>query len=192
MGNSDTHSRRGDDPNAGLLTRVANKDENALAELYDSQSRLVYSLVFTLLGNADDAEEVTQEVFVRVWEKAHTFDPRRGSGQAWIVTMARRLAIDRTRSKQHKARERSVSLDVVAESSARGAEEAVVGSAEAAEVRSAIMKLDPPHREVIELAYFGGMSHSMIAAHLDTPLGTVKSRLRDAVGQLRKTLNVKT
>jgi len=127
---------------------------------------------------------------VRVWEKAHTFDSRRGTGQAWIVTMARRLAIDRTRSKQHKARERSVSLDVVAEASAAGATEAVVGAAESAEVREAIMKLDGPHRQVIELSYFQGMSHSMIAAHLDTPLGTVKSRLRDAVAQLRQSLNV--
>ena len=141
MDQNEANIHRREDPDAGLLERVAGRDESALAALYDRHGRLVYSLVLGMLGNIDDAEEVTHDVFYRVWEKAGTFDPRRGSGQAWLVTLARRLTIDRTRSKQHKARGRSVPIDAIGESAAAGAAEAVTGSAEAAEVRADIAQL---------------------------------------------------
>ena len=141
-------------------------------------------------------EEVTQEVFVRIWQKAHTFDRARGSALAWITTMTRRLAIDRTRSKHYKARTREVDLEAESgplqqsASTARAAE-LVSGGVEAREVLEALDQLAVPYREVIRLSYFEGLSHAKIANHLDTPLGTVKSRLREAIMQLRRLLDVK-
>ena len=86
-----------------LIRLSSQRDEAALAALYDLRGRLVYSLAYSIVRNARDAEEVTQEVFVRVWQKADTFDRSRGSGLAWLTTITRRLAIDRTRSKHYKS-----------------------------------------------------------------------------------------
>lgn len=179
------------DVDDALLILVKQGDESALALLYENQSRLVYSLAYSIVRSVPDAEEVTQEVFVRVWQKANAFDRSKGTALAWIVTMTRRLAIDRTRSKHYKSSRRSVPLDVVQESVTNPSGGTVVDplvSAQASEVIEALNQLDKPYRDVIQLSYFEGLSHSKIAAHLDTPLGTVKTRLRDAVAQLRRLL----
>ncbi len=177
-----------------LLRLLREQNEAALALLYDNRSRLVYSLALSIVGNVSDAEEVTQEVFFRVWQKADTYDVARGSALAWITTMTRRLAIDRTRSKHYKSRGREISLDVSGDRHVHGG---VVGSArllddlQARQVVKALDQLDGHHREVIQLSYFEGLSHARIADHLDTPLGTVKSRLREAVSHLRKILDIR-
>jgi RNA polymerase sigma-70 factor (ECF subfamily) len=189
-------SRRGTptDTDAALLGLIKGKNEAALSALYESRSRLVYSLALSIVRNVADAEEVTQEVFVRLWQKAETFDPLRGSGVAWLITMTRRLAIDRTRSKHFKSRNREISLDGMildgAYEKRGGDRNSGVNHAQAREVLDALNRLDGPHREVIQLSYFEGLSHSKIADHLKTPLGTVKSRLREAVIQLRRMLDV--
>jgi RNA polymerase sigma-70 factor (ECF subfamily) len=174
-----------------LIHRIRDRDETALSELYDAYASFVYSLARSVVRNDGDAEDITQEVFFRIWERAGTFDPSRGSPAAWITTMTRRLAIDKTRSRSFKARGREAPIDVLpAAASVDGS--AAVLSAEANQVLEALERLEEPYRQVIRLSYYEGLSHSGIASRLDTPLGTVKSRLREGVVQLRKLLDIKT
>ena len=173
-----------------LLGRIRGRDQAALAEFYDRHSTFVYSLARSILRNDDDAADVTQEVFFRVWDRGSAFDPSKGSPLAWLTTLARRLAIDRTRSRGFRARARETSLEAAASTSGKGADDIVL-SAEANQVLAALEQLDPVYRDVIRLSYYEGLSHSGIATKLGAPLGTVKSRLREGVTQLRRILAIK-
>ncbi len=178
-----------------LMHLVQRGDEHALSMLYQIHSALIYSLALSVVRNKADAEEVTLDVFLKIWQKATTFDSRRGSVLAWMVTITRRLAIDRTRSKHFKAAAKGVDIEDVSEeklgsASVAAATDRVTQNLQAEEVMSALKQLESQYREVIELSYFEGLSHAKIANHLDTPLGTVKSRLRDGLKQLRKILDV--
>ena len=174
-----------------LLQRIRERDEGALAEFYDRHATHVYSLARSLLRNDEDAEDVTQEVFFRVWERVVSYDPARGSPVGWLTTITRRLAIDRTRSRSFRARARETSLEAAASASRDGAENIAL-SAQANEVLAALEQLDPAYRDVIRMSYYEGLSHSGIATQLGAPLGTVKSRLREGVTQLRRILAIKT
>lgn len=176
---------------AALLRRIRERDENALAELYDRHATYVYSLARSILRNDDDAEDVAQEVFFRVWDRRDAFDPAKGSPLAWLTILTRRLAIDRTRSRSFRARARETSLEAVASTDGKGADDIVL-SAEANQVLAALEQLDPVYRDVIRMSYYEGLSHSGIATKLGAPLGTVKSRLREGVTQLRRILAIKT
>jgi RNA polymerase sigma-70 factor (ECF subfamily) len=175
-----------------LLRRIREGDEGALSEFYDRHAGFVYSLARSVVRDDGDAEDIVQDVFFRIWERADTFDSSRGSALAWLTTVTRRLAIDRTRSRTFRARGREAPLDGVATPAARESGDATELSAEANEVLAALEKLEPAYREVIRLSYYEGLSHSGIASKLGTPLGTVKSRLREGVTQLRRILAVKT
>jgi RNA polymerase sigma-70 factor (ECF subfamily) len=177
---------------AALLRRIRERDEEALSELYDQHATFVYSLARSIVRDDGDAEDIVQEVFFRLWERADAFDPARGSPGAWITTLTRRLAIDRTRSRSYRARVREAPLEAAAPSASVTAGESVSISAEANEVLAALEQLEPAYREVIRLSYYEGLSHSGIASKLGTPLGTVKSRLREGVTQLRRILAIKT
>ena len=177
---------------SALLRRIRERDEHALAELYDRHATYVYSLARSILRNDDDAEDVTQEVFFRVWDRGSAFDPSKGSPLAWLTILTRRLAIDRTRSRTFRARGRETSLEAAAASTdGKGADDIVL-SAEANQVLAALEQLDPVYRDVIRMSYYEGLSHSGIASKLGAPLGTVKSRLREGVTQLRRILAIKT
>jgi RNA polymerase sigma-70 factor (ECF subfamily) len=176
---------------AGLLRRIRGRDEGALSEFYDRHASFVFSLARSIVRDDGEAEDVIQEVFFRVWERADAFDPGRGSPLAWLTTMTRRLAIDRTRSRSFRARGRETSIDAVAVSASPDRGASVTMSAEANEVLAALEQLDPVYRDVIRLSYYEGLSHSGIASKLGTPLGTVKSRLREGVTQLRRILAIK-
>ena len=174
-----------------LLGRIQAGDQEALAALYDSRGPLIYSVVFSFVRNRRDAEELTQDVFLRVWEKSRLFDARRGSPLAWMVTIARRLAIDRVRSRGHRGDTGAVSFDKDRETElSRGAGESArpTVALEMAIERALdkLSRLSGEQREVIELAYYDGLSHAEIAAELSIPLGTVKSRLRGAIKRLRE------
>lgn len=171
---------------AVLLGRIQAGDQGALAELYDQRQRLIYSLALSIVSSPADAEEVTQEVFFRVWEKAGIFDESRGSALSWMVTMTRRLAIDRTRSKHYKAGARSAEFTDKTALISSGDE--AFRALEHSEALTALETLSADHREVINLSFFEGLSHSQIADCLDKPLGTVKSRIREAIGKLRQQL----
>jgi len=174
-----------------LLRRIRDRDEGALAEFYDRHATFVYSLARSILRNDGDAEDVTQDVFFRVWDRGDAFDASKGSPLAWLTTLARRLAIDRTRSRGFRARARETSLEGAVSTDGKGADDIAL-SAEANQVLAALEQLDPVYRDVIRMSYYEGLSHSGIATKLGTPLGTVKSRLREGVTQLRRILAIKT
>ncbi|GAB4329329.1 MAG: sigma-70 family RNA polymerase sigma factor [Candidatus Zixiibacteriota bacterium] len=177
---------------AVLLELIRDRDEAALGMLYDRHARLLYSLIRRIVGDLTDAEEVTQDAFVRIWEQAATFDRSRGTALGWMVAIARRLAIDKTRSRSYSARSKEVELTDGHHNPGHNAsatqEDALIAKEERVTVGSALSALDAQHRDVINLAYFEGLSHSGIAERLQIPLGTVKTRIRSAMKILRDQL----
>lgn len=182
-------SRARDRELIGLVGRIAQADQTALATLYDTTNRLVYGLILRVLNDAGTAEEVLLDVYTQVWRQAASYDTQRGSPLAWLTTIARSRAIDRLRS-GWQTQQRQESLDAVSdrETAAANPEEATVMSERQQLVRQALAQLSPEQREVIELAYYSGLSHSEIAAKLGQPLGTVKTRTRLGMMKLRDAL----
>jgi RNA polymerase sigma-70 factor (ECF subfamily) len=172
-----------------LVQRVAAGDQAALAALYDTTNRLVYGLVLRVLGDASSAEEVLLDVYTQVWRQANSYDTNRGAPLAWLTTIARSRAIDRLRS-GWQDQQRKEPLDVLGDAPAGAAspEDMTVASERQRFVRAALNSLTPEQREVIELAYYSGLSHSEIAAKLNQPLGTVKTRTRLGMMKLREAL----
>ena len=171
------------------VQRVAQGDAEALAVLYDGTSGLVYSLALRILGDAADAEEVTLDVYTQVWKSGKAFDIRRGNAIAWLTMLARSRAIDRLRSGAHRKQREELfaGLPEIAASSA-SPEQASVWSEQRRQVRAALEELPPEQRELIELAFFSGFSHSELAARMGQPLGTVKTRIRVGMMKLRELL----
>ncbi len=172
-----------------LIQNVAVGDQQALAALYDMTSRSVYGLLLRILSDAGAAEEVLLDVYTQAWRQAASFDARRGSPMAWLTTIARSRAIDRIR-RGRAERERTEPLESVARTASSGEDvEGGVRESETREVvQAALAELSPEQREVIEMAYYGGYSHSEIAAARGLPLGTVKTRTRLGMMRLRELL----
>jgi len=171
-----------------LAERLKARDGSALSALYDLYGGVVYSIALRILRSRGDAEEVTQEVFLYAWEKAGLFDATRGSLLAWIGTKARSRAIDRLRHHQSLERRREVlARETLADLPAmRPGPDRALSVAEAREVvRRALDQLPKEQRDPIEIAYFEGLSQSEIAARTNTPLGTVKTRMRQGMLRLR-------
>jgi RNA polymerase sigma-70 factor, ECF subfamily len=173
-----------------LLTAVARGDQGAFAELYDLTAGRVFALVKRVLRDHSQSEEVTQEVYLELWRTAPRYDATKGGAIPWLLTLAHRRAVDRVRSAQAD-RDRDVRIgvrdldreyDQVAE-----AGETII---EHSRVKAAMANLTELQREAISLAYYGGYSHSEVADILHTPLGTVKTRLRDGMIRLRDELGV--
>jgi len=178
-----------------LLARMAQGDEAALAELYDRHAGPVHSMVSAIVKNAADAEEVTTDVFVQAWSTAGRFDPERGSADGWLLTLARSRALDRVRSRGRRAArlERSAAregdeLAVPLSNPGPDPERRTEQVELRGRVRHAMDGLPDPQREALELAYFGGLSQREIADRLQTPLGTVKTRIRAGLMKLRESL----
>lgn len=180
--------RTRDEDLSAIIAKVADGDQSALAALYDATSRLVFGLVLRIIGDRSTAEEVLLDVYTQVWRQATSYDLKRGAPLAWLTTIARSRSIDRLRSSRHDQNKEP--LDNVAGLSAGGIspEEATVNSERQQIVRAALDALSPEQREVIELAYYSGLSHSEIALRLGQPLGTVKTRTRLAMMKLRDML----
>jgi RNA polymerase sigma-70 factor (ECF subfamily) len=171
------------------LARMARGDHSALAELYDRNARLVFSLAQRILQNRADAEDVVQEVFTQVWTQASRFDSSRGAVAAWMLTMTRSRAIDRLRSRSSRPETASETrvVDEVADTAVR--QDVQLLSTEQVEtLKDALSELPPPQRTALELAYYEGLTHAEIADRLSEPLGTVKTRIRQAVIKLRESM----
>jgi RNA polymerase sigma-70 factor, ECF subfamily len=171
-----------------LAERLARRDGSALAVLYDQYGSAVYSIALRILRSAGDAEEVAQEVFLFAWEKAEQFDPTRGSLIAWLGTKARSRAIDRLRERQSRDRRH----EALAQESqfepplpAPGPERELSLTESRTLVRRALEQLPREQREALESAYFDGLTQSEIATRTSTPLGTVKTRMRQGLLRLR-------
>ena len=174
---------------AALIKRVAEGDQSALTALYDTTSRLVFGLILRVVTDRSSAEEVLLDVYTQVWRQASTYDAKRGAPLAWLMTIARTRGIDRLRSGKHEHQHKE-SLDAIGEvvASAPGPEADSVTAERRRIVCSALETLSAEQREVIELAYYSGLSHSEIALRLGQPLGTVKTRTRLGMMKLRDTL----
>lgn len=171
-----------------LLGRVAAGDEGAFVLLYDRWAGRLLALVRRVLVDLAQSEEVLQEVLLEVWRTAGSFDPARGSARAWMPVMARRRAVDRVRASESARRreQRWVPTMPDADSTAQSIEDAF----EAEEVRAALDAVGEPQRTTLLLAYVEGLTHSQIAERTGTPLGTVKTRVRDGVARLRTEMGV--
>jgi RNA polymerase sigma-70 factor (ECF subfamily) len=175
---------------AALLRQSARGDEQAFASLYDATSSRVHGLVLRVIRNPAQAEEVTQEVFLQVWRTAARYDESKGSALSWLMTLAHRRAVDRVRAAEAVSRQdtsyhqnsHTVDHDATAE--------AAEASMEARRVRSALAELTPVQRQALELAYFGGYTHTEVATMLDLPVGTAKTRIRDGLIRLRDAMGV--
>lgn len=173
-----------------LLKLCARGDEVAFARLYDATAARAHGLVLRVVRDPAQAEEVTQEVFLEVWRTASRFDAARGSALSWLLTMAHRRAVDRVRSAEAASRNETsyhhrnpaVEHDETAE--------AVEASFEARRVRDALESLTAIQREALELAYFGGYTHTEVARMLDLPVGTAKTRIRDGLIRMRDAMGV--
>jgi RNA polymerase sigma-70 factor, ECF subfamily len=174
----------------GLLAAVARGDQTAFAELYDRFIGHVYGVVRRVVRDPAQSEEVAQEILVEVWRTATRFDPSRGSARTWILTIAHRRAIDRVRSEQ-AARDR---LQKVAQRDHQRdfdeVSERVEVRLEQEQVRAALGTLTDLQREAVELAYYQGYTYREVSELLDTPLGTIKTRMRDGLIRLRDALGV--
>ncbi len=182
---------------SALLSLIASthseaRNTEALGALYDRYGRLVYTVAIHVVGDAETAEEITQDVFVRVWEGAHTYRPDLAKVSSWLISITRHRAIDELRRRGVRPEKDSAAwpedtgqdhmdglplLD--------GPEEQVEDHLQSYRIRQVIASLPAEQREVLGLAYFKGLSHSEIAEQLNQPLGTVKSRIRQAMQKVR-------
>ena len=174
-------------PSRARSLASARGDGQAFATLYDLCSAAVYGLIRRILRDRAQSDEVMQEVMLEVWRLAPRFDPQRGSASAWIMTIAHRRAVDRIRSEvaeQGRLQRAGSQAPTVGVS----VQDDVIDDLDRQRVRSALAGLTDIQRSSIELAYFGGLTQTEIAALLDVPLGTVKTRIRDGLIRLRDAL----
>lgn len=164
--------------------RVQAGDRAAFAAVYDELIDRVHGIVVRVVRDPAMSEEVTQEIFLEAWRTAARFDPARGSVAAWLSTMARRRAVDRVRTEQSQ-RNRVDELDRQPVQGRTEPADEVISSMESARVRTALATLPDDQRQVIEMCFFDGLSHSDVADRLDLPLGTVKGRVRGGLKKLR-------
>ena len=183
----ETHLR-GSNELVALIKGVVDQDQHAMTRLYDVTSRLVYGLVLRIVADPSVAEEVLVDVYMQAWRQAARYNEDRGSPMAWLTTIARSRALDRLRSGSQD-RQRSQPLESVGrQAAAIGADDAAMASEVQKFVHQALDSLSPEQREVIELAYYRGLSHREIASELGQPLGTVKTRTRLGMIKLRDML----
>jgi RNA polymerase sigma-70 factor (ECF subfamily) len=173
-----------------LLRRSGRGDRDAFTDLYDATSSRVFGLAVRVVRDPAQAEEVAQEAFLEIWKTSGRFDSDRGSPLGWLLTIVHRKAVDRVRSAEastrrdnsYHAQNQPVEHDSTAE--------AAHASLEARRVRTALKSLTGIQREALELAYFGGYTHTEVATMLDLPVGTAKTRIRDGLIRLRDTMGV--
>jgi RNA polymerase sigma-70 factor, ECF subfamily len=171
------------------MARAAKGDQQAFAEVYDATAGQVFGIVLAVLRDRAQAEEVTQEVYVDAWRTAVRFDVERGSVTAWLNTMAHRKAVDRVRSSERRtARELRHAEAGLPHERSLDTSDLVVDRDEAARVRRAVETLPDVQRDAVALAYFAGRTHREVAEQLQIPLGTAKTRIRDAMRRLRTQL----
>ncbi|HEY3135239.1 MAG TPA: sigma-70 family RNA polymerase sigma factor [Blastocatellia bacterium] len=174
---------------AALIRRVADGDQSALTTLYDATSRFVFGLILRVVGDRATAEEVLLDVYTQAWRQAASYDEQRGAPLAWLMTIARTRGIDRLRSGRYERhnKEPLESMGDVTATTSSPEEDSVIAERRRL-VHSALDALSTEQREVIELAYYSGLSHSEIALRLGQPLGTVKTRTRLGMMKLREML----
>jgi RNA polymerase sigma-70 factor (ECF subfamily) len=174
-----------------LIRLVVRAQADALHELYDRYSRLVFSLAFNMIGDRATAEEITLDVFTKVWEKAETYQAEQAKVSTWLIRITRHHSIDVLRRQGARLEERQLDWAEVSPAiqlDTNNPEEAIELSMRQEQVRRALAQLPIDQKQALALAYFYGYTHRQIAEKLDQPLGTVKTRIRLAMQKLRQIL----
>jgi RNA polymerase sigma-70 factor, ECF subfamily len=175
------------------MARVAQRDKAAFGQLYDQYSGILFSIAVRVLRDEKDAEDVIQEVFVQIWNKAASYDATAGKPLNWFITITRHRSIDRLRALQRRfeyIHELTESLEAEATDAGTWSSEVEAGERSIV-VRGALQNLPAEQREAIEFAFFGGLTHEQIAARLHQPLGTIKARIRRGMLKLRESLEAR-
>ena len=186
-----TDSEQDLEAEVALLQQIGQGDRQSFETLYDRFSRVLFSTAYRVLNNQQAAEDVLQDVFVQIWEKAPLFDPTRGKPMTWAITLTRNKAIDRLRSTVRRGR---LQDEIQRESQTseqfddRSSFDALASEDTGKIVREAIQKLSKDQRQAIELAYFSSLTQTEIAGRLNEPLGTIKARIRRGMMRLRDLL----
>jgi RNA polymerase sigma-70 factor (ECF subfamily) len=189
MKSSADYTRYGDET---LIRLIAQSQEQALAQLYDRYNRLVFSLALAIVNDRDTAEEVTLDVFMRIWQKASTYRADQAKVSTWLTHIARHHAIDVLRRRAVRVDQSALHWeDAISnvESSHPDPQESAELSLRRERIHAAIAQLPAEQKQALTLAYFGGYTQSQIAEILAQPLGTIKTRLRLAMQKLREFLN---
>ncbi|HEX4707986.1 MAG TPA: sigma-70 family RNA polymerase sigma factor [Candidatus Udaeobacter sp.] len=180
-----------------MLLRVGHGDQAAFSALYDRLSGPLYSLALKMLGDASDAQDALQEVFLQIWSRAKTYDPGKSSVFSWAVLLTRSRAIDRLRARDRRLRvvagstaDEARLAEATNASTAESAADIVDKNDQAAHVRSLLNNLPEEQRQAIDLAFFGHLTHHEIAAQLRQPLGTIKARIRRGLLKLREQIRI--
>jgi RNA polymerase sigma-70 factor, ECF subfamily len=173
-----------------LLKACGRGDDRAFARLYDATASRVTGLAVRVVRDPAQAEEVAQEAFLEIWRTSGRFDPAKGSPLGWLLTIVHRKAVDRVRSAEASTRRDTTYHQQTQPVEHDSTAEAATASMEARRVRGALDSLTAVQREALELAYFGGYTHTEVAAMLELPVGTAKTRIRDGLIRLRDTMGV--
>ncbi len=174
-----------------LIERLRSRDPQAMADLYDRFSKVVFSVIVRVVRNASVAEELTQEAFLRAWNRGGDFDASRGRIGPWLLTIARNRAIDYLRSTA--GQQQANTFELVSSERVTlfvNNEQRMLDQEQARRIRAGFSKLNENQRKVLELAYFEGLSQSEMAEKLGQPLGTVKTWVRTALSTLRENFHV--
>jgi RNA polymerase sigma-70 factor (ECF subfamily) len=172
----------------GLVESIAARDQRALHALYERVHRIVFTLIMRITNNRETAEELTLDVFYDVWRRASTYDAAGGSVVGWIMNQARSRAIDRLRFEQRKKRVNHHADGPLPATAASDPREAFNLKEQGRLLRHALTVLTPEERQAIETAFFSELTYGEVAARLNQPLGTVKTRIRSGLGKLRQAL----
>ena len=167
----------------GLVSAIASGDESAMGQLYDRYSAVVYSIALRVLGDAGMAEDLLQEIFMQLWRNPAAFDPKRGTLAPWLAAITRNRAIDWLRKRRPETPVGDVALSFEPDLASKTEFARSVGK-----IRAMLDRMPPTQRDVLEMAYFEGLTHSEIAARTGQPLGTVKTRIRSGLLTLRTAL----
>lgn len=177
---------------AAILRLIAHRNSEALGILYDRYGRLVFSIALHTINNTETAEEIVQDVFTRVWEKAMSYNPDQAKVSTWLMTITRNRAIDELRRLKNRPELTSIEWTetlLITDQKDHGPEVSAEMHWQQKSIREAVNALPREQRQVLALAYFKGYTHTEIAEALGEPLGTVKTRLRQAMIKLRQVLS---
>lgn len=175
-----------------LLKRIQRRDQQALSLLYDRYSTVLFTLATRVLSSNEEAEDLLQEVFLQIWEKADTYAQDRGTVYSWTIALCRNKAIDRLRSKSHKGRSKEKTIEhtgkLASQEPAANPEQLLTLKDYSEVVSRAMKSLSSLEIKILELSYYKGYSQSEIARLLKMPLGTVKTKMRKGITKLRQVI----
>ena len=177
-----------------LLRLIVQRGRDALEVLYDRYAVAVYSLAMHMLRDMGAAEEVTQDTFFNVWRRASSYSPERGKVRAWLFSIGHHRIIDEFRRRRRREQSQVLfDVDLIQQTDESGdPSKYAMAQLRRSDIKEALTVLRPEQREVVVLAYYGGLTHSEIAERLEQPLGTVKTRMRLALKKLRNTMSPRT